>query len=294
MLSKHRLSGAMSNFTGVVVYRSWYPPKTNMTIKHPPFEDVFPIENGDFPACHSLVFRGVGLPLLIPWRGFFGIDSSINSKHQQITIFLGGLSGLGTWSNLNFVDRLLLLILLLLSLLYIYICLFLQQMIPYVFEHLLKTQNFHYKFRKKEKLNQDGAGWVWRLTRRDVFFPVMRVAALWRFILCIVYWLVERINTDSFKGLWFMIEIRICTTSHKKLPCTMLFGLNYHCFSSCPWPIRCPRNIGGKHSNTHFVVLRHPMSSKFTSCVITRSIFGRSIVQCPLTSHKVENFGILR
>jgi len=24
------------------------PPKTNMTIKHPPFEDVFPIENGDF------------------------------------------------------------------------------------------------------------------------------------------------------------------------------------------------------------------------------------------------------
>ena len=25
------------------------PPKTNMTMEHPPFEDVFPIENGDFP-----------------------------------------------------------------------------------------------------------------------------------------------------------------------------------------------------------------------------------------------------
>ncbi len=30
------------------------PPKTNMTMEHPPFEDVFPcisyIENGDFPT----------------------------------------------------------------------------------------------------------------------------------------------------------------------------------------------------------------------------------------------------
>ena len=27
-----------------------YPPeKTNMTMKNPPFEDVFPIENCDFP-----------------------------------------------------------------------------------------------------------------------------------------------------------------------------------------------------------------------------------------------------
>ena len=25
------------------------PPKTNMAMEHPPFEDVFPIENGDFP-----------------------------------------------------------------------------------------------------------------------------------------------------------------------------------------------------------------------------------------------------
>ena len=29
-----------------------YPPKTNMTMENPPFEDVFPIENGDFPASH--------------------------------------------------------------------------------------------------------------------------------------------------------------------------------------------------------------------------------------------------
>ena len=30
----------------------WEPrnrPKTNMTMENPPFEDVFPIENGDFP-----------------------------------------------------------------------------------------------------------------------------------------------------------------------------------------------------------------------------------------------------
>ncbi len=33
------------------------PPKTNMLIKSPPFEDVFPIEHGDFPASHAS-FRG--------------------------------------------------------------------------------------------------------------------------------------------------------------------------------------------------------------------------------------------
>ena len=26
-----------------------YPPKTNMTMENQPFEDVFPIENGDIP-----------------------------------------------------------------------------------------------------------------------------------------------------------------------------------------------------------------------------------------------------
>ena len=33
------------------------PPKTKMTIKHPPFEDVFPIKNEDFPM--SCLFSGV-------------------------------------------------------------------------------------------------------------------------------------------------------------------------------------------------------------------------------------------
>ena len=28
------------------------PPKTKMTMEHPAFEDVFPIENGDFPMSY--------------------------------------------------------------------------------------------------------------------------------------------------------------------------------------------------------------------------------------------------
>ena len=35
-----------------------YSPKTNMTMAHPPFEDVFPIENGFFQPV-MFVFRGV-------------------------------------------------------------------------------------------------------------------------------------------------------------------------------------------------------------------------------------------
>ena len=34
------------------------PPKTIMAMENPPFEDVFPFENGDFPHV-MLVFRGV-------------------------------------------------------------------------------------------------------------------------------------------------------------------------------------------------------------------------------------------
>ena len=34
-----------------------HPSKTNMTMEHPPFEDVFPIEYGDFPASH-VSFQG--------------------------------------------------------------------------------------------------------------------------------------------------------------------------------------------------------------------------------------------
>ena len=35
-----------------------------MAIKHPPFEDVFPIEHGDFPASHVSELRGVSRWLL--------------------------------------------------------------------------------------------------------------------------------------------------------------------------------------------------------------------------------------
>ena len=34
-----------------------YPLKTNMTMGHSPFEDVFPIEHGDFPTSH-VSFQG--------------------------------------------------------------------------------------------------------------------------------------------------------------------------------------------------------------------------------------------
>ena len=30
-----------------------------MTLENQPFEDAFPIQNGDFPASRMLVFRGV-------------------------------------------------------------------------------------------------------------------------------------------------------------------------------------------------------------------------------------------
>ena len=33
----------------VAAMEDLHPAKTNMTMEHPPFEDVFPIENGDFP-----------------------------------------------------------------------------------------------------------------------------------------------------------------------------------------------------------------------------------------------------
>ena len=54
-------------------------PKTKMTIKHPPFEDVFPIENKDFPM---LVFRGVSpfSPIL------FGRPNE-NSELPKLAVF---------------------------------------------------------------------------------------------------------------------------------------------------------------------------------------------------------------
>ena len=51
-----------------------------MTMEPPPFEDVFPIQNGDFPSSHvnfrefiyiwSILFMGfmsVNLPIIVPW-----------------------------------------------------------------------------------------------------------------------------------------------------------------------------------------------------------------------------------
>ena len=37
----------------------YLPQKTNMTLQNPPFEDAFPIENGDFPM--SCYFSGVSV-----------------------------------------------------------------------------------------------------------------------------------------------------------------------------------------------------------------------------------------
>ena len=36
-----------------------YSPKTKMTIKNPPFEDVFPFKHGDIPAIAMLVYQRV-------------------------------------------------------------------------------------------------------------------------------------------------------------------------------------------------------------------------------------------
>ena len=34
-----------------------YPPKTNMTMENPPFEDVFPIEHVSFQGCQGFLSR---------------------------------------------------------------------------------------------------------------------------------------------------------------------------------------------------------------------------------------------
>ena len=41
-----------------------YSPRTNMTMENAPLEDVFPIENVDFPSV-MLVFRGVTLSVSV-------------------------------------------------------------------------------------------------------------------------------------------------------------------------------------------------------------------------------------
>ena len=49
-----------SSKEGGAVSGSIPPKKQNMTMENPPFEHVFPIEHGDFPACH-VRFQGGGV-----------------------------------------------------------------------------------------------------------------------------------------------------------------------------------------------------------------------------------------
>ena len=46
--------GSLSHYLVYIVYT---PPETNMTIEKQPFEDVFPIKNGDFPASGIVYWR---------------------------------------------------------------------------------------------------------------------------------------------------------------------------------------------------------------------------------------------
>ena len=56
-------------FWMAILWLDYPPPKTNMTMENPPFEDVFPIGNGDFPmSCwfFRVSFCWVGFPPT-PW-----------------------------------------------------------------------------------------------------------------------------------------------------------------------------------------------------------------------------------
>lgn len=48
----------LETLTGWVL--SWFGKNANMTIENQPFEDVFPNEDGDFPASHVDFCKGVG------------------------------------------------------------------------------------------------------------------------------------------------------------------------------------------------------------------------------------------
>ena len=41
------------SFPGSFPFRKTSYSPENKTLEYPPFEDVFPTENGDFPACHA-------------------------------------------------------------------------------------------------------------------------------------------------------------------------------------------------------------------------------------------------
>ena len=61
--------------------RRWFlvplpPPKTNMAIKHPPFEDVFPIRKWGIFQCHVSALRGGNLSQV-----FFGVLTTVGSSN---------------------------------------------------------------------------------------------------------------------------------------------------------------------------------------------------------------------
>ena len=60
--------GSLSHYLQGLIHPRWCrisepstivytPPETNMTIEKQPFEDVFPIKNGDFPASGTVYWR---------------------------------------------------------------------------------------------------------------------------------------------------------------------------------------------------------------------------------------------
>ena len=74
-------------FCGFRVNCGWSPPQTNMTIEHPPFEDVFPTEIGIFE--HHVRFEGSTLCLIEYGRS--------NPAVQVIYLYIRGL--LFYWSR---------------------------------------------------------------------------------------------------------------------------------------------------------------------------------------------------
>ena len=59
-----------------------------MRIKHPPFEDVFPIETGDFPAIHLSELNGVTLGSVLEVscyvaRGILGAHLDATSREDS-------------------------------------------------------------------------------------------------------------------------------------------------------------------------------------------------------------------
>ena len=67
------------------------PPTPNMTVEHPPFEDVFPIENGNFPNI-MLVFRGVLCCSFWKWVFLTRIVDGFWGHYKRLVVRLGGVT----------------------------------------------------------------------------------------------------------------------------------------------------------------------------------------------------------